>query len=57
MTQVQIVHRTAQHMRQLARDAALPGYAQKLDRAADDLEKLEGELKAQTGPHALRPSK
>ncbi len=35
------VHQTAQHLHELARDCELPGYAEKLERAATDLEKLE----------------
>ena len=56
MTQLQIVHQTAQHMRALARDAELPGYAQKLDRAAEELEKLEEALKSRFELTPLRPS-
>lgn len=48
MTQIQVVHRTALHMRELARDSELPGYAQKLERAADELEQLERYLKTQS---------
>lgn len=51
MTQLQIVHRTALHMRELARDSELPFYAQKLDRAADELEQLERRLKSQGARH------
>ena len=51
MTQIQVVHQTALHMRELARDSELPGYAQKLERAADDLEQLERNLKTQSVPH------
>ena len=54
MTQVHIVHQTALHIRELARDAELPGYAQKLDRAADALEALEAELRTQIDSHAPR---
>ena len=53
MTQIQVVHQTALHMRELARDSELPGYAQKLDRAADELEQLERFLKSQSEPHSL----
>ena len=56
MTQVQIVHDTARHMRELARDSELPGYAQKLERAAEELEKLEEELKSRIEPISLRTS-
>ena len=52
MTQIQVVHQTALHMRELARDSDLPSYAQKLDRAADELEQLERHLKAQSEPHS-----
>jgi len=52
MTQIQVVHQTALHMRELARDSELPGYAQKLERAADELEQLERYLKTQSESHS-----
>ena len=56
MTHVLIVHQTAQHMRELARDSELPGYARKLERAAEELEKLEAELKARIEPISFLPT-
>jgi hypothetical protein len=41
MVTILVVHQTAQHLHELARDCQLPGYAEKLERAAIDLEKLE----------------
>ena len=52
MTHIQVVHQTALHMRELARDSDLPSYAQKLDRAADELEQLERHLKSQSERHS-----
>ena len=54
MTQIQVVHQVALHMRELARDSELPGYVQKLERAADELEQLERHLKSQREPHCLQ---
>lgn len=45
MTKVQVVHETALHLREFARKAELPGYAEKMERAANELERLEAELR------------
>jgi hypothetical protein len=54
MTRVEIVHETAVHLREFAREAELPGYAEKLERAAIELEKLEVELRRPAGPSGFQ---
>ena len=41
---IRAIHDTAQHLHEFARAADLPGYAEKMERAAIELEKLEAEL-------------
>jgi len=54
MVTILAVHQTAIHLHQLARDSVLPGYADKLEQAAIELEELEARLK---GQKARRPAK
>jgi hypothetical protein len=44
MIQAQTARQAALHLRELARDSELPGYAEMLSKAADDLEARANEL-------------